>query len=72
VKTISQIKQEIDALPPLEQEELLNHIASRLAADRASDTQYECPKAEIWAAEAESDAQYVIPELGYHSSTLLP
>jgi hypothetical protein len=68
MKSLRALKEEIDALLPREQQELLDHITAGLANARSSKASDSCSLTGAWIGEAESEAQYLIPERSYRSS----
>jgi hypothetical protein len=70
MKSMSALKEEIDSLLPRERQELLKYISARMATERFQKTSDSFPMEGAWADEAESEAQYAIPEFNYRSSSL--
>jgi hypothetical protein len=70
MKSIADIKKAINELLPREQRELLNYIASLTTTEHSGKTTDTSPSPSTWPTEAESDLQYVIPELGYRQSIM--
>ena len=72
MKSLRVLKEEVDALLPREQQELLDHITARLATARSVKASDSFSLEGAWVGEGESEAQYLVPELNYRSSNLGP
>ncbi|HEY6618552.1 MAG TPA: hypothetical protein VIY68_03315 [Steroidobacteraceae bacterium] len=72
MKSLRALKEEIDALLPREQQELLDHITAGLTTSRSSKASDRFSLEGAWVGEEESEAQYLVPERHYRSSNLGP